>query len=132
VRKVYLHRVIIKNFRSIEYVDITFAKGKNIIVGKNNCGKSNIIKAIDLVLGESNPAYVKNENITEKDFFTYKIKDETKEEIVVTNDIFIYCELRRDEGEDIPYDMMLECSGFYKYSRSIDKDAIKIVLKMNF
>jgi len=48
----YLHRVIIKNFRSIEYIDITFAKGKNIIVGKNNCGKSNIIKAIDLVLGE--------------------------------------------------------------------------------
>lgn len=128
----YLHRVIIKNFRSIEYIDITFAKGKNIIVGKNNCGKSNIIKAIDLVLGESNPAYVKNENITEKDFFTYKIKDETKEEIVVTNDIFIYCELRRDEGEDIPYDMMLECSGFYKYSRSIDKDAIKNCFENEF
>ncbi|WP_271628843.1 ATP-dependent nuclease [Caldicellulosiruptor sp. DIB 104C] len=128
----YLHRVIIKNFRSIEYIDITFAKGKNIIVGKNNCGKSNIIKAIDLVLGESNPAYVKNENITEKDFFTYKIKDETKEEIVVTNDIFIYCELRRDEGEDIPYDMMLECSGFYKYSRSIDKDAIKSCFENEF
>lgn len=29
----YLHRIIIKNYRSIEYVDITFAKGKNIIVG---------------------------------------------------------------------------------------------------
>ncbi|ADH61551.1 SMC domain protein [Thermoanaerobacter mathranii subsp. mathranii str. A3] len=86
----YLHRVIIKNFRSIEYIDITFAKGKNIIVGKNNCGKSNIIKAIDLVLGQSNPAYVKNENITEKDFFTYKIKGETAEEVVITNDIFIY------------------------------------------
>jgi predicted ATP-dependent endonuclease of OLD family len=132
VGRMYLHRVIIKNFRSIEYIDITFAKGKNIIVGKNNCGKSNIIKAIDLVLGESNPAYVKNENITEKDFFTYKIKDETKEEIVVTNDIFIYCELRRDEGEDIPYDMMLECSGFYKYSRSIDKDAIKNCFENEF
>ncbi|HHY76910.1 MAG TPA: AAA family ATPase [Clostridiales bacterium] len=128
----YLHRVIIKNFRSIEYVDITFAKGKNIIVGKNNCGKSNIIKAIDLVLGESNPAYVKNENITERDFFTYKIRDGVKEEIVITNDIFIYCELRRDEGEDIPYDMMLECSGFYKYSRSIDKDAIKNCFENEF
>ncbi|MCF6096044.1 ATP-dependent endonuclease [Thermovorax subterraneus] len=128
----YLHRVIIKNFRSIEYIDITFAKGKNIIVRKNNCGKSNIIKAVDLVLGESNPAYVKNENITEKDFFTYKIKDETKEEIVVTNDIFIYCELRRDEGEDIPYDMMLKCSGFYKYSRSIYKDAIKNCFENEF
>ena len=94
----YLHRINIKNYRSIEYVDITFAKGKNIIVGKNNCGKSNIIKAIDLVLGESNPSYQKYENVTEKDFFTYKIKNGTKEEIVVTDDIFIYCELRRDEG----------------------------------
>ncbi len=128
----YLHRVIIKNFRSIEYVDITFAKGKNIIVGKNNCGKSNIIKAIDLVLGESNPAYVKNENITEKDFFTYKIKSETAEEVVVANDIFIYCELRRDEEEPIPYDLMRECSGFYKYSQSIDKDAIKNCFENEF
>ena len=65
----YLHRIIIKNYRSIEYVDITFAKGKNIIVGKNNCGKSNIIKAIDLVLGESNPSYQKYENVTERFFY---------------------------------------------------------------
>ncbi|WP_422448088.1 AAA family ATPase [Thermoanaerobacterium sp. DL9XJH110] len=128
----YLHRVVIKNFRSIEETDITFSKGKNIIVGKNNCGKSNIIKAIDLVLGESNPAYGKNENITEKDFFTYKIKSETAEEVVITNDIFIYCELRRSEREDIPYDTMLDCTGFYKYLRPINKDAIENYFESEF
>jgi putative ATP-dependent endonuclease of OLD family len=42
---------------------------KNIIVGKNNAGKSNIIKAIDLVLGESSPTWHKSENITVNDFF---------------------------------------------------------------
>lgn len=128
----YLHRVVIKNFRSIKDIDITFSKGKNIIVGKNNYGKSNIIKTIDLVLGENNPAYVKNENITEKDFFTYKIKSETAEEVVITNDIFIYCELRRGEREDIPYDTMFDCSGFYRYLRPIDKDAIKNCFENEF
>ena|GEM_PF-1022340 len=120
----YLRRVIIKNFRSIKDIDITFDKGKNIIIGKNNCGKSNIIKAIDLVLGENNPAYEKNENITEKDFFTYKITGENEEKVVIADEIFIYCELQRDDGEDIPYDAMSECSGFYKYLYLVEKEAI--------
>lgn len=128
----YLRRVVIKNFRSIEKVDITINEGKNIIVGKNNSGKSNIIKAIDLVLGESNPAYEKNENITEKDFFTYKIKSETGEEVVITNDIFVYCELQRGKTEDILYDTMRDCSGFYKYLRPINKDAIKNYFENEF
>ena len=42
---------------------------KNIIIGKNNSGKSNIMRAIDLMLGEKSPTYVNSENITEDDFF---------------------------------------------------------------
>jgi AAA15 family ATPase/GTPase len=37
------------------------------MVGKDNSGKSNIIKTIDLLLGESSPTYHKSENITEND-----------------------------------------------------------------
>ena len=45
----YISRVIIKNYRSIKDLTLSFNSGKNVIVGKNNSGKSNIIKAIDIV-----------------------------------------------------------------------------------
>ncbi len=63
-----LYQIHIENYRSIE--NITFALNKcNILVGKNNSGKSNVLKAIDLVLGERYPKLTKN------DFFN---QDETK------------------------------------------------------
>ena len=45
----------IKNYKSIENMCLEFVKGKNIIVGQNNGGKSNIISAINLVIGEKYP-----------------------------------------------------------------------------
>lgn len=45
----------IKNYKSIEDMCLEFVKGKNIIVGQNNGGKSNIISAINLVIGEKYP-----------------------------------------------------------------------------
>ena len=43
-------------------MDLEFVKGKNIIVGQNNCGKSNIISAINLVIGEKYPSKRFEEN----------------------------------------------------------------------
>lgn len=64
-----LSEVYIKNYRSIE--ELTLKLGKcSIIVGKNNSGKSNILKAIDLVLGEK---YIK---LNKNDFFN---RDENRE-----------------------------------------------------
>ncbi|AGB18198.1 chromosome segregation protein SMC [Thermoanaerobacterium thermosaccharolyticum] len=65
----YISNLLIRNFRSIEKQNIIFKPGKNVLVGKNNAGKSNIVKALDLVLGEKHPVYT---DINEKDFFTYK------------------------------------------------------------
>jgi predicted ATP-dependent endonuclease of OLD family len=65
----HLSKLIISNYRSIKQLSLTFEKGKNVIVGKNNAGKSNIIKAIDLILGESSPTWQKSDNITANDFF---------------------------------------------------------------
>ncbi|MDA0991654.1 MAG: AAA family ATPase [Verrucomicrobia bacterium] len=47
----------IKNYRSIhEEIEIVFPPGKPVvIVGENNAGKSNIVRGLDLVLGESWP-----------------------------------------------------------------------------
>jgi AAA15 family ATPase/GTPase len=83
-------------------LSISFEKGKNIIVGKNNAGKSNIIKAIDLVLGESSPTWHKSENITANDFFN---GDTSKP-------IFIFCELTRDLTEKLNYEEIYKCFGF--------------------
>lgn len=89
----HLSRLYIENYRSIEKLDLFFHKGKNVIVGKNNSGKSNIIRAIDFILGESSPTWEKSESITEMDFFC---GDMTKE-------IFIWCELNKDEGEILDF-----------------------------
>jgi len=85
----YLSHLYIENYRSIEKLDLKFKKGKNIIVGKNNSGKSNIIKAIDLILGEKSPTWIKSDNITDNDFFEGNTEKE----------IFIWCELVKDSEE---------------------------------
>lgn len=46
----------INNFKSINDMSLEFVEGKNIIVGQNNSGKSNIISAINLVIGEKYPS----------------------------------------------------------------------------
>ena len=64
----FISKVSIKNFKSIANIELSLAKGKNILIGKNNAGKSNILKAIDLVIGESDPSWSKKENISRDDF----------------------------------------------------------------
>jgi putative ATP-dependent endonuclease of OLD family len=49
---IHIKELYIKNFRSIEEEKIEFNKGLNILVGPNNAGKSNIMEAIDLLLGD--------------------------------------------------------------------------------
>lgn len=48
-----INRVIIKNFKGIKYADISFSQ-KNVIVGNNGVGKSTILEAISLALGQNN------------------------------------------------------------------------------
>ncbi|HEY5535456.1 MAG TPA: AAA family ATPase [Ignavibacteria bacterium] len=42
----YLEKILIKNFRSIRKLELTFKKGINILIGENNSGKSAIIDAL--------------------------------------------------------------------------------------
>ena len=53
----YVSHLWVKGFHSLEFVRITFKPGLNVIVGKNNAGKSNIIRALDYILGEKYPTY---------------------------------------------------------------------------
>lgn len=102
----YLSRLFIRNFRSIKQLDLSFYPGKNILVGRNNAGKSNIIKAINLVLGENSPAYKKSENLTADDFFSSSE--------FCADSIIIWCELTRRQNEALDYENLYgSCSGYH-------------------
>ena len=49
-----ISRVYIENYRSIKRLDFT-PGNYCVLVGENNAGKSNILKAVNLVLGETWP-----------------------------------------------------------------------------
>lgn len=48
----YISKLIIKNYKSIKDEVFTFNKGINVLVGKNNAGKSNIVSALNEILGD--------------------------------------------------------------------------------
>ena len=68
----YLSKFSAFNYRSLKSVIIRLENGKNVIVGKNNSGKSNIIKGLDILIGERFPTF---QNITDNDFYTYEQVD---------------------------------------------------------
>lgn len=96
----YLSKIRIRNFRSIKDVEIKIIDGKNIIVGRNSVGKSNIFSAINIVLGEFNPIY-KSSKLSEDDF--YYSHDKETGEFKRSNEIFITCELSKS------HDFFIDC-----------------------
>ena len=48
----YISKLIIKNYKSIKDETFIFNKGINILVGKNNAGKSNIVSALNEILAD--------------------------------------------------------------------------------
>lgn len=125
----HLSRLFIKNYRSIKELDLTFAKGRNVLVGRNNAGKSNILRAIDLVLGEYSPTYSKSENITESDFYTWRDEYTDLTETHSSNEIYIWCELQRDFDETLNYEEMYKANSLSIYTRlegwTVDNKPIK-------
>ncbi len=116
----YLERLYIRNFRSIKELDLKFHDGKNVIVGRNNSGKSNIVAALDAVLSESSPTYHKTQNITEKDFHAWKETVDGEEQTQSADEIFIWCELARREDEPLNYEEMYGCRKLPRYSEGDD------------
>lgn len=60
-------KITINNFRSVKHAELDFPENAPLIlVGENNAGKSNIIAAIDIILGERHPKY---HLIEQKDYY---------------------------------------------------------------
>lgn len=49
----YISSVKIKNFRNFDNIDIDFHEGVNVLIGHNNSGKSNLLRALSLVFDGS-------------------------------------------------------------------------------
>ncbi|ADQ41112.1 SMC domain protein [Caldicellulosiruptor acetigenus I77R1B] len=99
----YVSELYIVNYKSIKKEKIKFNPGKNVLVGKNNAGKSNIIKALELLLGERYPTTVQFE---ERDFYCSQIKN-VKES---SRYFFIAVKL---EGEDYNVEEIKKLKGLY-------------------
>ena len=52
----HVSRVVIKNFRSLEEVDVSISTGATVVIGENNVGKSNFIQALRLCLDVGLPS----------------------------------------------------------------------------
>ena len=59
-----ISKVRIENFRSIENLELSLSM-TNVLIGANNCGKSNFLKAINIALGQS-------KNVSSDDIFVGK------------------------------------------------------------
>ncbi len=72
-----LKSITIENYRSIESpITINFPENKPvIIIGENNSGKTNILRAIDILFGESHPAY---KDFDDHDYFGRNSNEKTK------------------------------------------------------
>jgi len=65
-----LKKVSIKNFKSIKDIEFEFPESNILVlVGENNAGKSNIIRAIDVICGES---WYGKEKLEDHDFYLRK------------------------------------------------------------
>lgn len=49
----YIKEIKISNFRNFKEASVPFHEGVNVIIGHNNTGKSNLLRAMGLVLGRS-------------------------------------------------------------------------------
>lgn len=81
MKSLFISRVVIKNFRNFNNVDVCLGH-KQIIIGENNVGKTNFLRALQLVL---DPTLSDEDRMLQESDFNDSIKNpmENKEEILI-------------------------------------------------
>jgi energy-coupling factor transporter ATP-binding protein EcfA2 len=64
-----IRALYIKNFKKFEHVRLNFSRGLNFLIGPNNAGKSTILQAVSVVLGD---AWLNEESIDSSFFYPEK------------------------------------------------------------
>ncbi len=79
----HLSQVEIKNFRSLKELTVNLQPGLNVLVGRNNTGKTNLLQAIRHALGAS-ASRGDSLWLERDDFYKESAKDETERVISIT------------------------------------------------
>lgn len=79
-----INKLTIKNYRSIgKEIAIEFPENKPVVfIGENNSGKTNIVRALNILLGEFHPKYIVFED---HDFYNRNINNEIEIQCEVSN-----------------------------------------------
>jgi len=118
----FVSDLFISRFRSVREASIRFKPGRNIIVGKNNSGKSNIISALDILFSESNPNW---RHFDENDFYCQEIEKVCEESGEVTfiedlaEDFFIMATLKDSGYNEDLIGSMRKKTRFYLLKKDI-------------
>ena len=110
-----LEKISIRNFRSIESLEITFINNQTIFVGENNVGKSSIIEAIGKALHpesgwDSEEWYLRERDRTIEINLTFALDESQIKEIISLFDITV------EEFKEIFTDKLN-----YKFEKSLDR-----------
>ncbi|CCK80744.1 ATP-dependent nuclease [Desulfobacula toluolica] len=62
----FISKIEIKNFRNFENSEIDFNEGTNVIIGHNNAGKSNLLKALSLIFNPESGRKLKVDDFYKK------------------------------------------------------------------
>ena len=109
--------VQIRNFRSISYCELTSCGGFNVLIGKNNSGKSNILSAINAFLSAvSDGAVVCLDPLINKDVDFYKKNAESPAEFTLS---FL---LDKEEREDLIAGLIEDSPQVTNAANSLDSE----------
>lgn len=132
-----ISKLEIKNYRSIKYAAL---EPENLcaLVGENNSGKSNILQAIDLVLGESWPSVrqISDEDIYNKDIESdveiriwfdegFVFKDATSRDHEIKGFLFRYSHYKRKSGSHVKGDPKVDFLCIYA-----NGDEVRVIRKL--
>ena len=103
-------KINIRQYKSIKELELVFPEKKPLIlVGENNVGKSNILKAIDLVLGEYWPRSYEPE---ENDFYNRDSNHPIKIEVEFSEDLGRFKKITWEYNNSLDNDQKVRFKGF--------------------
>ena len=121
-----IKKLIIENYRSIKRLEVELSS-LNALIGPNNSGKTNILRALDLIVGTTYPSV---RSFDESDFYSYNISQEILIEVkfrdpIPYNSYQIYGFRLTFDGNDINY-VAIDDSGNILYYDPAHEREIKV------
>lgn len=100
----YISGIEIKNFRSFDNINIDFHEGVNVLIGHNNSGKSNLLRALAIIFDRT----VKKQ-LSVEDFNNSLTIDSLKKQ---SPKIVITVRVKQSENEDLMTDELITVSNW--------------------